>query len=167
MSGKSRPCWSCRRRAVMSCCSELSIPTTRAPRRASHAETYAVPHPSSIASFPIRSSGSMRTSVSGTCHIPQRGVSWAQLASPSIGCFWAYASHFARFLRTCSGRSLTANLLLMQREEHLPYIDETTAIPQGRQRFVKSPTKLLDREERGGRSPAIVDNSSRLVPISV
>ena len=38
-SGNSSPnsCWN--RRAVASCASELSIPTGRAPRRASHAET--------------------------------------------------------------------------------------------------------------------------------
>ena len=47
----------CSPRAVSSCACELSMPTGRAPRRASHAETYAVPQPSSIASRPSRSSG--------------------------------------------------------------------------------------------------------------
>ena len=39
ISGNSIPCSACRRRAVASCASELSMPTGRAPRRASHAET--------------------------------------------------------------------------------------------------------------------------------
>ena len=39
-------------RAVASCSGELSMPTGRAPRRASQAETYAVPQPSSTTSSP-------------------------------------------------------------------------------------------------------------------
>ena len=38
ISGNSIPCSACSRRAVASCASELSMPTGRAPRRASHAE---------------------------------------------------------------------------------------------------------------------------------
>ena len=38
-SGNSRPNSFWKPRAVVSCASELSIPTGRAPRRASHAET--------------------------------------------------------------------------------------------------------------------------------
>ena len=61
----------CRARAVSSCFGELSSPTGRAPRRASHAETYPVPHPSSTTSFPARSAGSIPTSASGTSKMPQ------------------------------------------------------------------------------------------------
>ncbi len=39
MSGKSRPCSACSARAVASCSGVTSMPTGRAPRRASQAET--------------------------------------------------------------------------------------------------------------------------------
>ena len=39
MSGNSMPNSACIARAVASCASELSMPTGRAPRRASHADT--------------------------------------------------------------------------------------------------------------------------------
>ena len=55
--------WS--RVAVSSWAGELSMPTTRAPRRAIHADTYPVPQPSSMASRPARSSGSIRNRDSG------------------------------------------------------------------------------------------------------
>jgi hypothetical protein len=92
---------------VASCACELSIPTTRAPRLASQAEIYAVPHPSSMASLPLRSSGSKRTSHSGTCQMPHAGASCAQLSSPGETYSRAMTSQCARFLRTCSGKSLT------------------------------------------------------------
>ena len=51
-------------RAVSSCAGVTSTPTGRAPRRASHAEKYAVPQPSSITSLPS-TSGSAFSSDSG------------------------------------------------------------------------------------------------------
>ena len=53
--GKSRPNSACIRRAVSSWAGVMSIPTGRAPRRASQAEMYAVPQPSSIVSIPATS----------------------------------------------------------------------------------------------------------------
>ncbi len=82
-SGNSTPKRSCMRRAVASCAAELSIPTGWAPRRASHAETYAVPQPSSIASRPASVAGNIPTSDSGTPQIPQEGSSLSQLRSPA------------------------------------------------------------------------------------
>ena len=55
MSGKDRPCSAWSARAVSSWAGVMSTPTGRAPRRASHAETYAVPQPSSIVSRPATS----------------------------------------------------------------------------------------------------------------
>src|SRR5262245_42491554 len=54
-SGNSSPCSRWRARAVPSCFSELSIPTGRAPARASQADQYAVPQPSSTTSMPATS----------------------------------------------------------------------------------------------------------------
>ena len=81
MSGNSSSCSACIRRAVASCASELSMPTGLAPRRASQAETYAVPQPSSITSIPAASSGNIPTSASGTLQIPQVGSSSCQFLS--------------------------------------------------------------------------------------
>ena len=83
---------------MASCASELSIPTTLAPRRANQAETYAVPQPSSIASFPARSSGNIPTSDSGTLQIPHAGVSLAHPRSPAATYCSAASSHRARFV---------------------------------------------------------------------
>ena len=58
---------------MLSCASELSIPTGRAPRRASHADTYAVPQPSSIVSSPSTVSGRTPSCDSGTSQMPQDG----------------------------------------------------------------------------------------------
>jgi hypothetical protein len=82
------------------------MPTTSAPRRASHAETYAVPQPSSIARFPARSSGNSRRSDSGTFQIPQSGSACAQLRSAGATYCSAHSSQTARLRRTCSGRSV-------------------------------------------------------------
>ena len=60
-------------RAVASCCAELSIPIGRAPARADHADTYAVPQPSSIRSLPARFAGRNGRSVCGIDQVPQRG----------------------------------------------------------------------------------------------
>src|SRR4051812_2533517 len=54
-SGNSMPVSCCRRRAVWSCAGVGSTPTGRAPARASFAEKYAVPHPSSTRSRPATS----------------------------------------------------------------------------------------------------------------
>ena len=54
-SGNSTPVSRCSRRAVSSCAGVGSTPTTRAPRRASQAEKYAVPQPSSTMSSPSTS----------------------------------------------------------------------------------------------------------------
>ena len=71
-------------RAVSSCLGELSMPTGLAPRRASQAETYPVPQPSSMASSPSRSSGSRWSSDSGTPKMPHVSSLGpiAQLSSP-------------------------------------------------------------------------------------
>ena len=53
--GNSMPVSRWSRRAVSSCAGVTSIPTGRAPRRASHEEKYAVPHPSSTTSRPATS----------------------------------------------------------------------------------------------------------------
>ncbi len=102
ISGNSMPCSACRRRAVASCCSELSMPTGRAPRRASHAETYAVPQPSSIASLPVRSSGSRWSSASGMSQMPHFSSprDSRQLRSPFGMYSAAHSSHCARLRRT-------------------------------------------------------------------
>ena len=71
MSGKWRSCSSWSERAVLSCSAELSMPVGRAPRRASQADTYAVPQPSSMTSMPVTSSGRVLSSVSGTPKMPQ------------------------------------------------------------------------------------------------
>src|SRR5947209_14330182 len=80
------------------------MPTGRAPRRASQAETYAVPQPSSMVSSPVRSSGSTFSSVSGTDQMPHDG--WACQASRPISTYpAAHASHAVRLIRTWSGSS--------------------------------------------------------------
>ena len=60
-------------RAIASWPAEGSTPTGSAPSRASHADTYAVPQPSSSARLPLSSSGRRGISRSGTPKIPQLG----------------------------------------------------------------------------------------------
>src|SRR5688500_5947800 len=55
----------------------MSTPTGRAPRRASQAETYAVPQPSSTTSLPSNA-GRTCTSASGPCQMPHVISSAAQ-----------------------------------------------------------------------------------------
>ncbi|OLD98829.1 MAG: hypothetical protein AUG91_08245 [Actinobacteria bacterium 13_1_20CM_4_69_9] len=69
-NGNSRPVCPCMRRAVSSCAGVGSTPTTRAPRRASQAEKYAVPQPSSTMSRPSTSPRRF-SSHSGFCQMPQ------------------------------------------------------------------------------------------------
>jgi hypothetical protein len=69
--------------------------------------TVNTPPPGPKAAYRILS-GSKCSSVSGTCHIPQTGVSRAQPRSPAAAYSSTKSSHFARSLRTCSGRSLIA-----------------------------------------------------------
>src|SRR6266545_3995893 len=85
-SGNSRPCWRWSRRAVESWVIDASMPTTRAPRRASQADTYAVPHPSSTTSLSARSVGRTPSCDSGTLQTPQAGSSRAQDRSPPATC---------------------------------------------------------------------------------
>ena len=68
-SGNSIPVSGCIRRAVSSCAGVGSTPTGRAPRRASHAEKYAVPQPSSTTSSPS-TSRARRARASGTPQMP-------------------------------------------------------------------------------------------------
>src|SRR6266566_3665428 len=69
-SSRPSPYFEFIRRAVSSWAGVISMPTTRrAPRRFNHAETYAVPHPSSTMSLP-RTSGRTLTSDSGVLHTP-------------------------------------------------------------------------------------------------
>jgi len=54
------------------------MPTTWAPRRASHDDTYAVPQPSSIACLPRTFAGMTFSCDSATCQMPHTGSSRAQ-----------------------------------------------------------------------------------------
>jgi hypothetical protein len=63
--------WNCR--AMSSWPGVGSTPTERAPRRTSHADTYAVPQPSSAARTPSTCTGRSWTSDSGIPNSPQRG----------------------------------------------------------------------------------------------
>ena len=63
--------WNCR--AIRSCPGVGSTPTGMAPRRASQADTYAVPHPSSTVLVPLTSAGKMPATDSGTWKLPQVG----------------------------------------------------------------------------------------------
>ena len=92
-------------RAVASWFSDTSIPTGRAPRRASHADTYAVPHPSSTTSLPS-TSGSAPTSASGTPQMPQLIVSVAHWRSASATSSTALTFQASRLTRACSGSSM-------------------------------------------------------------
>ena len=95
-SGKARPvsCW--QRRAVASWAGVTSTPMGRAPRRASQAETYAVPQPSSTTSSPLRSPSVPRPS-SRTPHTPQ-------VISCSAHFRAAFASVYAAFACVQSSR---------------------------------------------------------------
>src|SRR5256714_2573618 len=90
-SGNSMPVSAMQRRAVSSCAGVGSTPTGRAPRFASHAETYAVPHPSSTTSRPF-TSGSAPTCDSGMPHVPQ---SISACSHFPIAC-WSVYSRFER-----------------------------------------------------------------------
>ena len=91
MSSRATPCCSESRRAVRSCSAELSIPVTDAPLRAIHADTYAVPHPSSIARIPVMSSGSMRSSFSGMPHSTPAGLGLFPRALTGLDPFMRHA----------------------------------------------------------------------------
>ena len=69
------------RRALSSCAGVMSTPTGRAPALASHAETYAVPQPSSTTSRPS-TSPITPSSASGICQMPQ-----CELAEPASSAF--------------------------------------------------------------------------------
>jgi len=70
ISGKRSPKRSCKAAAVASCAAELSRPTGRAPRRASHAEIYPVPQPSSRLSAPARPGGKTPAAPQGPSTLP-------------------------------------------------------------------------------------------------
>ena len=74
------------------------MPTGRAPRRASQAETYAVPQPSSIVSCPA-TSGRIRASDSGMPQMPQCG-SACQSRRPDAAYSLAHRSQTARLRAT-------------------------------------------------------------------
>ena len=78
------------------------MPTQRAPRRASHDDTYAVPQPSSMASLPSSSSGSTCSSASGTDQTPQAGSSAAQSLSPLSTNSLAHSFHASLLRRMWS-----------------------------------------------------------------
>ena len=85
---------------MASCAAELSSPTGRAPRRASHADTYPVPQPSSMLSRPSRSAGSTPACASAIPQIPQLGSAAAQLRKPGPAYSSAHRSHAARLRGT-------------------------------------------------------------------
>ena len=91
ISGNSMPNSAWQRRAVASCAGVTSTPTGRAPRRASQAETYAVPQPSSITSRPA-TSPSEPSDDSGTPKTPQVISAAAQLSLAFASVYAAFAS---------------------------------------------------------------------------
>src|SRR5262249_39841036 len=103
INGNSSPCSRWSRRAVASWAGDASRPTILTPRGASHADTYAVPHPSSMPALPARSFGRTPSSDSGTRQMPQVGSSRAQARSPPAAYPGASAFQRARLRRTCSG----------------------------------------------------------------
>ena len=98
-SGNSRPKRSCISRAVASWAGVTSTPTGRAPRRASQAETYAVPQPSSTTSRPSTESGSTRASDSGMPQTPQVISSEAHARGASSAYSGAQDVHSSRLRR--------------------------------------------------------------------
>ena len=80
-SGKRGPASCCIAVAMRSWPMVGSTATTVAPRRTSHADTYAVPHPSSTALRPSRRSGRTPTEDSGTLKTPQDGSFGRPLAA--------------------------------------------------------------------------------------
>src|SRR5438094_2595049 len=80
--------------------------TMRAPRRASQADQYAVPQPSSMTSLPA-TSGTTWRSRSGTLQIPHVGSSLAQARWPRPAYSTLSWSQCARLSLTCSGRSVS------------------------------------------------------------
>ena len=87
-------------RAVASCAAELSSPAGQAPRRASQAETYPVPQPSSILSRPSRSPASTPAFASVTFQMPHAGSGSAHMRKPGSAYSAASRSHAARLRRT-------------------------------------------------------------------
>jgi hypothetical protein len=70
-----------------------------------------VPQPSSIASMPLMSSGSICSSASGTPQMPQLTSPLDQLRWPVSSYSLAHWSQAARFFCACSGRSLIASTM--------------------------------------------------------
>ena len=102
--GNSNPCSACIRRAVSSCAGVTSTPTGRAPPRASHAETYAVPQPSSTTSRPD-TSPSVSSERSGIAHFPHLISSDAHAPRACASVYSAFACvHDSRFRRASSER---------------------------------------------------------------
>ena len=83
ISVKRRPNSRCRSPAISSWLGVGSSATGRAPRRASQAEMYPVPHPSSIVRSPPTSVGRRPTSASGIAKMPQVGSSRAHARRPA------------------------------------------------------------------------------------
>src|SRR5687767_14581775 len=73
----------------------------RAPRRISHADQYAVPHPSSITNLPA-TGGIALSSRSGMRQTPHVSSSRAHARIPAPRYSTLIASHAVRFLATCS-----------------------------------------------------------------
>src|SRR5439155_1859651 len=104
-SGNSIPVSRCSLRAVASCAGVGSTPTTRAPRRASQAEKYAVPQPSSTTSRPLTSPRRFSCD-SGVSKTPQLISSLAQARDAEASVYSVFTRvQFAMFCRTYSGRS--------------------------------------------------------------
>src|SRR5947209_16893730 len=80
----------------------MSRPTGRAPRPASHAETYAVPHASSTVARPARSGGRTCNSDSGTPKTPHPGSSLDQFRRPGSAYWAAHQFHSPRLTLACS-----------------------------------------------------------------
>src|SRR6266545_3832323 len=116
-SGNSIPVSRMRRLAVSSCAGVGSTPTTLAPRRASHAEKYAVPHPSSTTSRPLTSPRRF-SSDSGVSNTPHLISSCAQARAAEASVYSVFARvQFATFCRTYSG--LSDKLIVREPERDL------------------------------------------------
>ena len=84
-SGKLSSNSSWNSRAIRSCPGVGSTPTARAPRRASQADTYAVPQPISTVWAPSRCRGRRAASDSGTSNMPQVGSAAVHCRCPVSG----------------------------------------------------------------------------------
>src|SRR5919106_2744357 len=105
-SETSSPVSVCNRRAVSSCAGVTSTPTGRAPFRANHADTYAVPHPSSTTSKP-RTSPRTPTSLSGTPNAPHVISSRSHASRAAASVYSAFVTvQTSRLRRACSGSSI-------------------------------------------------------------